>query len=146
MEKSFHYLLMLNYTYFQKSIFEKVKSSGLTMGQPKILDYLSGHDGANQKEIANACNIEPGSLTSILNRMENKELIERKMLNNNRRSYHIYLTEKGKQLQIQVVQSFKQLEKIAFSNFSNEEKIIFINMFEKIYLNMKEGYKKSDKN
>lgn len=137
MKKSFHYLLMLNYTHFQKSVFEKVKSSGLTIGQPKILDYLSEHDGANQKEIANGCNIEPGSLTSILNGMENKQLIERKMLNNNRRSYHIYLTKKGRELQNDVVNSFKELENIAFSNLSNEEQEVFMKLFEKIYFNLK---------
>lgn len=36
------------------------------MGQPKVLDYLKDHDGSSQKEIARACHIEPGSLTSIL--------------------------------------------------------------------------------
>lgn len=142
MKKSFHYLLMLNYSHFQKSVFEKIKSSGLTMGQPKILDYLSEHDGVNQKEIANGCNIEPGSLTSVLNRMEDKQLIERRMLNNNRRSYHIYLTEKGKQLQEEVVSTFNELEKDAFNDFSKEEQEIFMEMFKKIYCNLTEGGKK----
>ena len=36
------------------------------MGQPKVLDYLKDHDGSSRKEIARACHIEPGSLTSIL--------------------------------------------------------------------------------
>lgn len=141
MRKTFHYLLMLNYSHFQKNVFEKLKSSGLTMGQPKILDYLNEHDGANQKEIANGCNIEPGSLTSVLNRMEDKQLIERRMLNNNRRSYHIYLTEKGKQLQEEVVSTFNKLERNAFDNFSKEEQELFMVMFEKIYCNLKEGSK-----
>lgn len=141
MRKTFHYLLMLNYSHFQKNVFEKLKSSGLTMGQPKILDYLNEHDGANQKEIANGCNIEPGSLTSVLNRMEDKQLIERRMLNNNRRSYHIYLTEKGKKLQKEVVSTFNKLERNAFDNFSKEEQELFMVMFEKIYCNLKEGSK-----
>lgn len=144
MKKTFHYLLMLNYSHFQKNVFEKLKSSGLTMGQPKILDYLNEHDGANQKEIANGCNIEPGSLTSVLNRMEDKQLIERRMLNNNRRSYHIYLTEKGKKLQKEVVSTFNKLERNAFDNFSKEEQELFMVMFEKIYCNLKEGSKHSE--
>lgn len=55
-----------------KKLMENVKSTGLTLGQPKVLDYLKHHDGANQKEIAAGCHIEAGSLTSILNRMEEK--------------------------------------------------------------------------
>lgn len=144
MKKSFHYLLMLNYSHFQKDVFENLKSSGLSIGQPKILDYLSEHNGANQKEIANGCNIEPGSLTSVLNRMENKQLIERRMLNNNRRSYHIYLTEDGKTLQKEVSRTFDELEKIAFNNFSKDEQESFMEMFNKIYFNLTKGGKNNE--
>lgn len=139
MEKSFHYLLMLNYTYFQKEIYDEVKSAGLTMGQPKILDYLDSHDGAPQKEIANACNIEPGSLTVLLNKMEDKEIIIRKTLNNNRRTYHIFLTEKGKELQKKVKQAFAKLEDQAFVNISKEQRELFMDIFTKIHDNMKQG-------
>lgn len=139
MEQSFHYLLMLNYTYFQKEIYEEVKSTGLTMGQPKILDYLDSHNGAMQKDIASACNIEPGSLTAILNRMEDKELIIRQTLNNNRRTYHIFLTEKGKKLQKKVKQAFAKLEKQAFLNISKEQQQQFMDIFSKIHDNMKQG-------
>lgn len=54
---------------------------------------VKDHDGSNQKEIARACFLEAGSLTIILNKMEEKRLIERRILNGNRRSFHIFLTE-----------------------------------------------------
>lgn len=63
-----------------------IDNFGLTPGQPKVLDYLKEHDGASQKEIAGACGIEAGSLTSVLNRMEEKHMIERRILNGNRRT------------------------------------------------------------
>ena len=46
---SFHYLSMAVHSMIQKNFMEQVKSSGLTSGQPKILDYLRDHNGANQK-------------------------------------------------------------------------------------------------
>ena len=52
---SFHYLSMAVHSTIQKNFMEQVKSSGLTSGQPKVLDYLRDHNGANQKEIAAAC-------------------------------------------------------------------------------------------
>ena len=82
----------------KKKLMEQLKDTGLTLGQPKVLDYLKEHDGASQKEIAAGCLIEAGSLTSILNRMEEKDLIERKMLNGNRRTFHIFMTESGKKI------------------------------------------------
>ncbi len=92
---SFHYLSMAIHSMVQKNFMERVKPSGLTLGQPKILDYLKDHNGANQKEIAAACHIEPGSLTSVLNRMEEKGLIERRILDGNRRTFYIFMTEEG---------------------------------------------------
>ena len=55
MDISLHYLTMANHLLIQKRILEKVKESGLTLGQPKVLDYLKNHDGASQKEIAAGC-------------------------------------------------------------------------------------------
>lgn len=93
MDESFHYLTMANQMLIQKKLLEKIKNTHLTLGQPKVLDYLKEHDGASQKEIAAGCVIEAGSLTSILNRMEEKGLIERRMLNGNRRTFHIFMTD-----------------------------------------------------
>lgn len=97
MKETLHYLLMADHFLFQKTLFGKIKETGLSIGQPKVLDYLKEHDGTTQREIAAACQIEPASLTSILNGMEKANLIERKTLDGNRRSWHIFLTEKGKE-------------------------------------------------
>ena len=63
MDKSLHYLAMANQQLIQKQLLERVKSAGLTLGQPKVLDFLKDHDGASQKDIAAGCFIEAGSLT-----------------------------------------------------------------------------------
>ena len=123
MDISLHYLTMANQMLIQKRLLERVKASGLTLGQPKVLDYLKNHDGASQKEIAAGCFIEAGSLTSILNRMEEKGLIERRMLNGNRRTFHIFMTESGKKSQKLI---------------SPEEAEAFMKIYHKIYSNLSE--------
>ena len=95
MKESLHYLLMSDHLMFQKALDSRVKDTGLTPGQPKILDYLLNHDGAIQKDIAVFCHIEPASLTVILSGMENKGYIKRQTDNGNRRSLHVYLTDTG---------------------------------------------------
>lgn len=136
MDTSLHYLTMANQMLIQKRLLERVKASGLTLGQPKVLDYLKDHDGASQKEIAAGCFIEAGSLTSILNRMEEKGLIERRMLNGNRRTFHIFMTESGKKNQKLVEAAFEKIEETAFSGISEEEQKRFMQTFEKIYKNL----------
>lgn len=133
---SFHYLAMAVHSMIQKNFMEQVKPSGLTSGQPKVLDYLRDHNGANQKEIAAACHIEPGSLTSVLNRMEESGLIERRILDGNRRTFYIFMTEKGAQLKDIVEKNFVSIEKKALRNISSEEQAAFMETFSKIYENL----------
>ena len=136
MDDSFHYLSMINHMTVQKKLMEQLKDTGLTLGQPKVLDYLKDHDGVSQKEIAAGCLIEAGSLTSILNRMEEKDLIERKMLNGNRRTFHIFMTESGKKNQKLVEKAFKKIEKTALNGISEEEQKLFMDIFCRIYRNL----------
>lgn len=136
MNYSFHYLLMANQSIFHRGVFSKLKDTGLTLGQPKVLDYLKDNDGASQKEIAIGCHVEPASLTVILNGMEDKGLIERKNINGNRRTIHVYMTQKGKNMQKEIDEAFSFMEDIAFKNISLEEKNNFLEVFEKIYTNL----------
>lgn len=122
MQESLHYLLMANHLLFQKSLLTDIKNTGLTPGQPKVLDYLLFHDGAFQKEIAEACYIEPATITSVLFGMENNGLITRKNLDGNRRNLYVYLTDKGRAMAEQVELKFGAIEEKALSGFSDDEK------------------------
>ena len=136
MDRSFHYLLMANQALIHKKLLSGLKNTDLSLGQPKILEYLKGHNGSSQKEIAQGCHIEAGSLTSVLGRMEDKGMIERKMLNGNRRSLYVFLTEKGEQLQETVEKEFDLLEEKSFEGISEEEREIFMDLFFRIYDNL----------
>ena len=136
MDDTLHYLIMANQMLVQKALLERLKDTGLTIGQPKILDYLKEHDGSNQKEIAKACFLEAGSLTTILNKMEEKGLIERRILNGNRRSFHIFLTEEGKEKQKLVSQAFSEIEAKALTGISAEDYGKFMAVYHRIYDNL----------
>lgn len=121
MDDTLHYLIMANQMLVQKALLERLRDTGLTIGQPKILDYLKDHDGSSQKDIAKACFLEAGSLTTILNKMEEKGLIERRILNGNRRSFHIFMTDEGREKMQLIDRSFSEIEKKALSDVSDEE-------------------------
>lgn len=135
MDLSFHYLIMAQQSLFQKELLVKLKGLGLTIGQPKILDYLLTHDGAEQKEIARGCHIEPGTLTTLLNRMETGGLVERRMLNGNRRSLYVFMTDKGIEQAEAVAEAFRELEEKAFRGLSDDERREFLDLFTRIYHN-----------
>ncbi|MBD5080880.1 MAG: MarR family transcriptional regulator [Ruminococcaceae bacterium] len=122
MKNSLHFLLMADHFLFQKKLFSGIKDTDLSLGQPKILDYLKDHNGTVQKDIAAACHIEQASLTSVLNGMEKKGLITREMRDGNRRSLYVFLTEKGKELAERINAEFEKIEKEALKGFSEKEK------------------------
>lgn len=142
MEDTLHYLIMANHMLVQKGLLERLKNKGLTIGQPKVLDYLKEHDGSSQKEIAQRCFVEAGSLTSILNRMEEKGLIERRNLNGNRRTFHVFLTEKGKENQKLVEDTFEDIECQALEGISENEYEAFMTTYRKIHENLIQVTKK----
>ncbi len=136
--ESLHYLLMINHLMFQRSLLTNIKDTQLTLGQPKVLDYLKDHDGAIQKDIAIACQIEPATITSVLLGMENKGLIVRKTLNGNRRSLYVYLTDEGRSLANRVELEFNHIESKALLGFSEEEKSVLNALMVRIKKNMME--------
>ncbi len=136
MNKTFHHLMMVNQAIFQKKILNKLLKIGLTSGQPKILEYLNRHDGSIQKNIANECHIDPATLTGILERMEEKNLIERRSIEGNRRSSYVYLTEYGKKYSDIVLETFIEEEDKVFRGIDKIEQNQFMDTLYKIYSNM----------
>lgn len=135
MSSSFHYLVMAEHSMFQKKLLAKLKGTGLTSGQPKVLDYLKDHDGASQKDIAHGCYIEPGTLTTLLNRMEEVGLVERRMLKGNRRTFYVFMTDLGKTKLKQVTDAFNELEAEAFQGISADERAKIMELFQRICKN-----------
>lgn len=137
--KSFHHLLMKSHTLLNKKIMTAAQSYNLTVGQPKILEYLLEVKCADQKSIAKYCEIEPATVGSILNRMEEAELIERKRENGNRRSLFVSLTEKGYQKALTTQQLFEKAEKIALDSIPEELQQKVCEVLEKVYDNLQKA-------
>ena len=135
---TYHQLMLENQQLLARKLLERVAEEGLSSGQPKVLEYLAGHDGASQIEIARACHIEAATLTSVLNRMEEKALIERRTLHGNRRTFYIFLTPQGAELANQVIRMFEQLEAEAFAGVTAQQRESFLAVLEQVYHNLAE--------
>lgn len=136
MDRSFHYLLMATQSLFQRSVMAELNGSGLTAGQPKVLDYLGRHDGSVQKTIAAGCQIDPATLTGLLNRMEEKGLIRRCNEDGNRRSLHVYLTEQGWAKQREVRQTMERQSEVVQAGLSEEQRAQLLDCLYKVCANM----------
>lgn len=136
MEYTLHYLLMADHAMLQKTLFANIKNLELSLGQPKVLDFLKDHNGAVQKNIAKGCHIEPASLSTILAGMEKNGLITRQMSEGNRRNLYVYMTDKGKTICRQITEHFSEIEKKALSGFTQEETENILTYLTKIHKNL----------
>lgn len=140
MEHSFHHRLLLAQTVFQKQVVLEASACGLLPGQSKVLDYLLDHDGCEQKILGEEFRLEPATVTGILKRMEEAGLIERRMLDGNRKSRYVYLTEKGRYAAEHTVRPILSgWEEKALMGLTEQEREILLRGLEKIYENLTKG-------
>ncbi len=78
----------------------------ITPEQFAILSLLQGHNGLQQREIADLLAKDRPNITRILERMQKKRLIERKTDSIDRRAVRVYLTKTG-------IKIYPELEQIA---------------------------------
>lgn len=121
MNYTLHYLLMADHIMLQKRLLADIKELDLTLGQPKVLDYLKDNNGAVQKDIAKGCHIEPASLSTVLAGMERKGLIIRNMCDGNRRNLNVFMTGKGKEMCERIDKQFAVIEEKATYGLSDDE-------------------------
>ncbi len=113
--------LFTAYWAFTKNMEKGIKNFGLNYGNPKVILYLMNHEGCRQIDIAKNCYLEAATLSTVLSNMEANGLIERRRLEENRRSYAIYPTKKGREIFSIVSCQFDKTRDTAFAGFSEKE-------------------------
>lgn len=109
---------------------------GLSPGQPKVLRHLVQNDYCMQKEIAEALDIEPATVSRLLNNMEQNGLIRRSAPEERRRAASISITEKGRTAQAEWMQLCSEIEKQSMQGFTPEERDRFIGYLCRMYQNL----------
>lgn len=71
------------------------KTSGLTGPQLIVMKKIAELDAPMAKQVANDINLSPATVTSIVDRLEAKELVSRIRSKTDKRKVELYLTEKG---------------------------------------------------
>ena len=135
-QETFHYLQYAVHMLIHKQLLAGLKGAGLSIGQPKVLDYLKDHDGAVQKDIAKGCFVEPASLSGLLDNMEKKGLIRRAANENSRRSVSVWLTELGWAQVEHVTRVFDEIEQTALAGFSAQERRQVASFQQRVYENL----------
>ena len=109
----------------------------LSTNEISIIRIISEKEEVIIKDILEEVQVPKSTLTSMIDRLEKRDLICRAISNKDRRSYKLLLTEEGKKTQEEHVKFEQEVYgKIIASLDNYEEREMLLNLIEKIINNM----------
>lgn len=96
MEHSIGYLLADSARLLRREFDARVRELGMTGPQARLLLNLAVNEGENQGFYAERLDVEPISLTRMIDRMEESGLLERRRDPADRRAWRVHLTERAR--------------------------------------------------
>ncbi|WP_431025129.1 MarR family winged helix-turn-helix transcriptional regulator [Halomonas sp. H5] len=76
--------------------FEACAQEGITPGLFSILAIIYHNPGLTQTAVSVALDVDRSAMVAAIDKLEGMEVVERRKSKNDRRSYALYLTERGK--------------------------------------------------
>lgn len=120
------------YQKFQNKINSNLNEYDLSFPQMDMLATLHFNGKLNQQELAEKLVVTKGNVCGLVDRLTEKELVERKSCPDDRRINHVFITEKGKDLISNVMPNHHQLLNDLSSSLSEEEKELLFKLLQKL--------------
>jgi len=108
------------------------KTSGLTSPQLLIMLEIDKASGVNSSQVAKSVNLSAATVTNILDRLENKDLISRVRNTQDKRKVSLSLTENGKALLLNAPQALQEHFIENFSNLAQWEQSQLLSSMERL--------------
>ena len=108
------------------------KTSGLTSPQLLIMLEIDKVAGVNSSQVAKSVNLSAATVTNILDRLENKNLISRIRNTQDKRKVGLYLTENGKTLLLNAPQPLQEHFIENYSNLAQWEQSQLLSSIERL--------------
>ena len=113
--------------------------------QGRILHVLWANDGISNRELSKKSGLAMSSLTTMLERMEEKKLLERRVDENDKRKILIFLTDYAKSLKSEYDEISDKMTEISFEGISDEERLAFETTLEKVLYNFEKAEQEFNK-
>ncbi|KKM11702.1 MarR family transcriptional regulator [Clostridiales bacterium PH28_bin88] len=131
-EESLGFLLAKNHQRAASLFREALEPYDITPPQFATLAILWRQDGLSQTKLCSLANMDRTTLGGIIDRLEKQELAVRKDDPEDRRTYLIYLTPKGKDLQNILSQVAEKTNKTISANLTLAEKEQLVKLLKKM--------------
>jgi DNA-binding MarR family transcriptional regulator len=95
MSETIGFLLNDTARLFRRSFNARTRDSGITALQWRLITYLKRHEGVRQGPLAELIEVEPITLSRMVDRLVEAELVERRADPADRRAWQLYLTPRA---------------------------------------------------
>lgn len=113
--------------------------------QGRILHVLWENDRISNRELSKKSGLAMSSLTTMLERMEEKNLLIRKFCPTDKRKSLIFLTDYAKSLKSEYDEISDKMTEISFKEISDEERLVFEATLEKVLHNFERAEQEFNK-
>lgn len=128
LEDCLHFLLSTAQNKVAAAYKARLAAADVTPSQAGVLSCLWDKDGIAQKQIAERMMLEGPTVSGIVDRLEKKGIVTRRVNEENRREMQVWLTDMGRALRPAVKEATTSLNLDAFNGFSDEEVETFCRM------------------
>lgn len=111
----------------------------LFRGQGRILFALYEQNGRTHGELAQCLNVQPATITKMLQRMEQNDFVYRQPDAKDQRISRVFLTEKGSAYHQRVLDIFAQLEVDENEGFTEEELATLRQLMARVVANLEKN-------
>ena len=131
-EESFFRLIALTGLALRSYADQRLKIYDLTVEQLQVLKQADVAGGQPQNKLSLLTSKSPANMTRILDRLEKKDRIVRRLNPDDRRSSLIFLTKDGKALKDEVISLLEGLQAELVAGIPHEKQLIAIEVLSEI--------------
>lgn len=124
------------YRYNQIYLDKELKPYNIGPGQFYLLMPLFQKDGVNQESLGQSINLDRANVTRAIQKLVKEGYVYRQRDEKDKRSYRVFLTEKGKAIEPGLKKIALEWENILLSNFDPDQRQTIVNSFEDMIKNV----------
>ncbi|AQG78032.1 MarR family winged helix-turn-helix transcriptional regulator [Spirosoma montaniterrae] len=110
----------------------------LTVDQWVLIDHLYRNPGISQNMLAEMTTKDAPTVTRIIDLLSQKGLTERRMAEDDRRKFSVYLTEAGEAKYSEVLPVVSAIRRKGWGDLSDDDYQHFVRIMDQIYQNFSE--------
>jgi len=121
-----------SYNNIFNKIDRNIKSFGLTSSEFGVLEFLYHKGDKPVQEIAKKILVTSGTITYVINKLIEKEYVERKQCSKDKRIFYIHLTEHGERKMANIFPEHEKFLNELFQGLEKGEKKLLIDKLRKM--------------